>query len=221
MAGSGRSQHGRRWPAAAVAAQPSPSARGQEGGSCVSPSLRLQGSTPSTRRSRSPSPGWSLLDTTCARLFTYPDKPPPAAFRLQPEVVAGWKVSNDFKTYTFRLRHGFRFSDGKQLQANAFAHAINRVLQLGAASPGRIFMRDIVGAADVSAGRARSARGVVARGMTLTVRLTQPAPDFPLERPSPTSARSHLDCRRRARAAARFRRPAPSTSRSTARTNAS
>jgi peptide/nickel transport system substrate-binding protein len=163
----------------AVAAQPSSSARGQERGIlrvAFSPASGLDSVDPALSFTQ---PGWSLLDTTCARLFTYPDKPPPAAFRLQPEVVFSWKVSKDFKTYTFRLRPGFRFSDGKQLQANAFAHAINRVLQLGAASPGRIFMRDIVGAADVSAGRSRSARGVVARGMTLTVRLTQPAPDFP------------------------------------------
>jgi peptide/nickel transport system substrate-binding protein len=163
----------------AVAAQPSPSARGREGGFlqiAFSPASGLDSVDPALSFTQ---PGWSLLDTTCARLFTYPDQPPPAAYRLQPEVVAGWKVSKDFKTYTFKLRQGFRFSDGMQLQANAFAHAINRVLQLGAASPGRIFMRDIVGAADVSAGRARSARGVVARGFTLTVRLTQPAPDFP------------------------------------------
>jgi ABC-type oligopeptide transport system substrate-binding subunit len=162
----------------AVAAQPSSSARGLEGGIlriAFSPAAGLDSVDPALSFTQ---PGWSLLDTTCARLFTYPDKPPPAAYRLQPEVVAGWKVSKDFKTYTFRLRPGFRFSDGKQLQANAFAHAINRVLQLGSASPGRIFVRDIVGAADVSAGRARSARGVVARGFTLTVRLTQPAPDF-------------------------------------------
>ncbi len=163
----------------AVAAQPTSSSRGQGGGImriAFSPAAGLDSLDPALSFTQ---PGWSLLDTTCARLFTYPDKRPPAAFLLQPEVVAGWKVSNDLKTYTFTLRPGFRFSDGKQLEANAFAHAIDRVLQLGTASPGRIFMRDIVGAADVLAGRARSASGVVARGMTLTVRLTQPAPDFP------------------------------------------
>jgi ABC-type transport system substrate-binding protein len=163
----------------AVAAQPIPSARGQQGGIlriAFSPAAGVDFVDPALSFTQ---PGWSLIDTTCARLFTYPDKRPPAAFRLEPEVVFSWRVSKDFKTYTFRLRPGFRFSDGKQLQANAFAHAINRVLQLGSASPGRIFMRDIVGAADVSAGRARSARGVVARGWTLTVRLAQPAPDFP------------------------------------------
>jgi ABC-type transport system substrate-binding protein len=123
-------------------------------------------------------PGWSLLDATCARLFTYPDAPPPAGFRRQPEVAATWKASDDLKTYTFTLRQAFRFSDGTPVRADAFAHAINRVLQPAVNSPGRIYMRDIVGAEAVLAGRARVARGVVARGYTLIVRFVRPAPDF-------------------------------------------
>jgi peptide/nickel transport system substrate-binding protein len=162
----------------AVVAQPGASSRGQEGGIlriAFSPAAGLDYVDPALSFTQ---PGWSLIDTTCARLFTYPDKPPPAGFRLQPEVVSSWKVSDDLKTYTFTLRGGFRFSDGKQLRANAFAHAINRVLQLGRQSPGRIHMVDIVGAEDVLAGRKQVARGVVARGYTLTVRFTRPAPDF-------------------------------------------
>ena len=125
-------------------------------------------------------PGWVLLDTTCARLMAYPDKPPPAGFRLQPEVAAAFPtVSRDGKTYTFKLRRGFRFSDGTPLQANAFAHAINRLLAPEMNSPGLQFVRDIVGAGRVQTGKATTASGVVARGNTLVVRLTRPAPDFP------------------------------------------
>ena len=162
----------------AVVAQPTSSARARDGGVlriAFSPAAGLDFVDPALSFTQ---PGWSVIDTTCARLFTYPDKAPPAGFRLQPEVVASWKVSDDLKRYTFTLRRGFRFSDGKPVRANAFAHAINRVLQLGAASPGRIYVRDIAGAADVLSGRAREARGVVARDNTLTIRFTRPAPDF-------------------------------------------
>lgn len=125
-------------------------------------------------------PGWALLDTTCARLMAYPDKPPPEGFRLQPEVAADFPaVSRDGTTYTFRLRSGFRFNDGTPLRASAFARAINRILAPEMNSPGLQYARDIVGAGRVLAGKAAAAAGVVARGNTLVVRLTRPAPDFP------------------------------------------
>ena len=67
---------------------------------------------------------WSLLDLTCARLMTYPDKPAPQAYRLVPEVAAAPpKISRDGKTYTFTLRRDFRFSDGKPVDA---AHSRTR-----------------------------------------------------------------------------------------------
>jgi len=125
-------------------------------------------------------PGWALLDTTCARLLAYPDKAPPAGFRLQPEVAADFPaISNNRTTYTFRLRSGFRFSDGTPVRASAFARAITRLLAPEMNSPGVHYARDIVGAGRVLAGKATTPSGVVARGNTLVVRLTRPAPDFP------------------------------------------
>jgi ABC-type transport system substrate-binding protein len=125
-------------------------------------------------------PGWALLDTTCARLMAYPDKPSPAGFRLQPEVAASFPaVSADRKTYTFELRKGFRFSDGTPVRASAFARAINRLLAPEMNSPGLQYARDIAGAGRVQGGKSASASGVVARGNTLVVRLNRPAPDFP------------------------------------------
>jgi ABC-type oligopeptide transport system substrate-binding subunit len=123
---------------------------------------------------------WSLLDLTCARLMTYPDKPAPQAFRLVPEVAAAPpKVSRDGKTYTFTLKRTFRFSDGKPVNARAFARGINRTLAPGLRSLGTRYIEDIVGARAVQAGRATTARGVVARGYRLVIRLTQPLGDFP------------------------------------------
>lgn len=125
-------------------------------------------------------PAWALLETTCARLMSYPAKAPPAGFRLEPEVATGFPtVSRDGRTYTFRIRSGFRFSDGRPVRASAFARAINRVLAPAMRSPGIHYARDIVGAGRVVAGRATTASGVVARGDTLVVRLTRRAPDFP------------------------------------------
>ena len=171
--------------ALALLARPGSSARGRDGGIfrvSVSPAAGFDSIDPAQSFTQA---AWSLLDATCARLMTYPDKAPPAAYRLQYEVASRYVASNDFKTYTFTLRKGFRFSDGKPVQASAFAHAINRALQPFVNATGAMYMQDIVGAADVLAGKRPTAAGVVAKGNTLTVRFTRPAPDFPVRTAMP------------------------------------
>ena len=122
---------------------------------------------------------WALLDTTCARLMTYPDKPTPEGSRLVPEVAVDYpKISLNRKTYTFTVRPGFRFSDGSPVRASAFARAINRTLAPGIETGALQYTSSIAGAADVQAGRSPNAAGVVARGNTLVVRFTRPVADF-------------------------------------------
>lgn len=124
----------------------------------------------------------ALLDATCARLFNYPDKLPPEGYRAVPEVAAGYpRVSRDGKTYAFTLKKGFRFSNGAPVRASAFAREINRLLSPAMHSPGVQYVDSIVGAKDVLAGRAASARGVVAKGLRLVLRFTRAVPDFPAQ----------------------------------------
>jgi peptide/nickel transport system substrate-binding protein len=131
-------------------------------------------------------PGWLILDATCARLLRYPDKPPPEGYRLVPEVAVGYpKISGDGKTHTFTLRSGFRFSDGTPVRASAFARAINRTLAPGLNSAAVQYTRDIAGATDVLAGKAQTAKGVIAQGNTLVVRFTRPMFDFPAKTTMP------------------------------------
>jgi ABC-type transport system substrate-binding protein len=129
---------------------------------------------------------WAILNTVCATLMAYPDKPPPAGYMLVPGVAkAHPRVSKDGKTWTFSLRSGFRFSDGEPVRASAFARAINRTLAPGVASPGAQYTQAIVGAEDVQSGKAQTARGVDARGNTLVIRFKRPVPDFPAQTTMP------------------------------------
>jgi peptide/nickel transport system substrate-binding protein len=122
---------------------------------------------------------WKLLDTTCATLMRYPDRPAPEGFRLAPEVATGFpRVSRDAKTFTFTLRRDFRFSDGTPVRASAFARAIHRTLVPAMNSGGAQYTQDIVGAKDFQAGKTPAVTGVVARGNRLVVRFTRPVPDF-------------------------------------------
>ena len=70
-----------------------------------------------------------LLYATCAKLLNYPDSAGPAGARLRPEVAAAMPtVSRDGRTYTFRIRPGFRFSppSNEPVTAETFRHTIER-----------------------------------------------------------------------------------------------
>ena len=102
---------------------------------------------------------WWLEYATAAKLYNYPDRPGPAGAKLVPEVASNFTVSNSGKRYTFTIRKGFKFSDGKPVTANNFKYAINRTANHDLASPGAPFITDqngtnIVGAKAVNDGTA-------------------------------------------------------------------
>jgi peptide/nickel transport system substrate-binding protein len=121
---------------------------------------------------------WWLEYATAAKLYNYPDKSGPAGSKLVPEVASKFTVSNGGKRYTFTIRKGFKFSDGKPVTANSFKYAINRVANHDLASPGAQFITDptgtnIVGAKDVNDGKGTNVSGVKVKGNKLTISLTK------------------------------------------------
>jgi peptide/nickel transport system substrate-binding protein len=119
---------------------------------------------------------------TGALLLNYPDRPFPAGARLEPDVARAMpQVSDGGRTYTYRLRRGFRFSPpGDQpVTAAAFKRAIERTLDPRLGSYAQQVVDDIVGLRAFEAGRTRHISGVRARGYVLTVRLTAPSPTLP------------------------------------------
>jgi len=121
---------------------------------------------------------WWLEYATAAKLYNYPDRPGPAGSKLIPEVASKFTVSRNGKVYTFTLRKGFRFSDGKAVTAKNFTYAIDRVANKDLASPGAAFITDpngtnIVGAQKVNAGQGTHVSGAVAKGNKLIVHLTK------------------------------------------------
>ena len=118
---------------------------------------------------------------TCAKLLNYPDEPAPAGTHLVPEVAASLpRRSADGTTYTFTIRSGFEFSGPRRerVTAETFKYAIERSLnpRMGVAGS---FVHDLVGQAAYQEGKASHISGVVADGDTLTVKLVEPAADFP------------------------------------------
>ena len=121
---------------------------------------------------------WWLEYATAAKLYNYPDKSGPAGSKLVPEVASKFAVTNGGKKYTFTIRKGFKFSDGKPVTANSFKYAINRTANKDLASPGAQFITDptgtnIVGAKAVNDGHGTNVSGVKAKGNKLIVNLTR------------------------------------------------
>ncbi len=124
-------------------------------------------------------PPFIVLRATCGGLMTLPDKALPAGHRVVPEIATDYpKVTNGGRTYTFTLKKGVRFSTGAPVTARSFAHAINRILHPTMQSPQATAFEDIAGARELIDGKAATASGVIARGSTLTVRLTRRVGDF-------------------------------------------
>ena len=101
-----------------------------------------------------------------------------AAARVIPGCAESWTVSPDGKTYTFRLRAGLKWSDGKPLGAADFEYSLRRALNPATAFPfaGRLFL--IRNARQVAAGKLPvDALGVKATDpRTVIVTLEHPAP---------------------------------------------
>jgi YVTN family beta-propeller protein len=124
---------------------------------------------------------WMVSYATGAKLLNYPDEPGPAGSRLVPEVAASLpRRSADGRTYTFKIRRGFRFSppSNEPVTAQTFKYSIERALSPKMHGPGLLFLRDVVGADDFASGRTRHIAGITAQGDTLTFHLSNPSGDF-------------------------------------------
>lgn len=122
-----------------------------------------------------------LLYATCAKLLNYPDKAGLAGSQLVPEVAQSLPArSPDGKTYTFKIRPGFRFSppSDQPVTAQTFKDTIERTLNPGVQSPVAHYLADIVGAPAYMAGKTSHIAGVVTHRDTLTIHLRVPVPDL-------------------------------------------
>jgi oligopeptide transport system substrate-binding protein len=100
--------------------------------------------------------------------------------KLVPDIAERWEVSNRGRTYTFYLRQGVTFHDGKKVTAQDFKYSWER-----AASPqtgsqtAKDYLGDIVGVSEVLEGRAREISGVrVIDERTLEVTIDAPKAYF-------------------------------------------
>ncbi|PID76494.1 MAG: peptide ABC transporter substrate-binding protein [Deltaproteobacteria bacterium] len=96
-----------------------------------------------------------------------------------PGVAESWKISDDGKTYTFKLRP-CKWSDGQPLTAGDFVYSMRRILDPATAAQYASLLYIIEGAEAINKGEAKpETLGVKALDdQTLEIKLTGPAPYF-------------------------------------------
>ncbi len=97
-----------------------------------------------------------------------------------PGAAESWSVSDDGRSYTFKLRATARWSNGDRLVAEDFAYAFRRLVDPKTASQYALMLEPVVNATDIVAGRmASSALGVFTPDeATLVIELTEPSSYF-------------------------------------------
>ena len=128
-----------------------------------------------------PAFGSWLHYATCANLVTHPDEPAPDGSGIVPEVAeAVPDPTVRGTTYTFKIRPGFRFSppSNEVVTAATFKSTIERVTNPRLKSPLAVYFSGVVGYRAYVTGDERGLSGIVARGNTLTIRLSRPDGGF-------------------------------------------
>lgn len=100
--------------------------------------------------------------------------------QIEPDLAAGWDISEEGRVYTFFLRPNARFHDGRPVTAQDLIFSWERALDPALGSDTALtYLGDIVGAAELHAGEAGQLRGVQALDdQTLQVRLDAPKAYF-------------------------------------------
>ena len=89
--------------------------------------------------------GWTAMGEVYIPLLTYKHADGAEGAEVVPGLAKEMpKISNGEKTYTFFLRPGLKYSDGKPVKASDFPYAIERLFKVN--SGGSVFYTSIVGA---------------------------------------------------------------------------
>jgi ABC-type transport system substrate-binding protein len=118
---------------------------------------------------------WSMINALFSRLVDYK----PGTTELAPSLADSYDVSDDGKTYTFKLHPGVKFTNGREVTAADVKWSIERAVNPKTQGPGAGFFHSIIGADRMTAGTADTMDGIaVIDDHTVKFTLSQPDATF-------------------------------------------
>ncbi len=103
----------------------------------------------------------------------------PVSLEVVPAVAESWDVSEDQLVYTFHLRKGVKFHNGREVKADDFQYTFERTLSPDTASPRTWVLKYVKGADEFNSGSTKTIEGVeVVDDYTLKLTAKEPYPLF-------------------------------------------
>jgi len=118
---------------------------------------------------------WSIIKSIFDGLMDYE----PGTTKLVPHLAESFTVSADGKSYTFKLRRGVKFHNGREVTAADVKYSLERTLSPKTQSPGAGFFGDIAGTKEFADGKAKEVSGIkTADKYTIAFTLSKPNAAF-------------------------------------------
>ena len=118
---------------------------------------------------------WSMIKSLFDGLMDYE----PGTTTLRPDLAESYEISDDGMTFTFKLRPGVKFHNGREMTAEDIKYSIERVLNPATQSPGAGFFGSIKGVEAVTGGQSPTVEGIeVVDPQTIRFQLSRPDATF-------------------------------------------
>jgi peptide/nickel transport system substrate-binding protein len=121
---------------------------------------------------------WEMANALCTTLIRYATKPGVASTNLVPGTANLPVISHHGLEYTFTMRQGARFSDGKPITPADIKYTILRLMNPKVDSGTGVFFAKVIGASNYMAGKSSTVSGITTTSHSISFHLSSASGAF-------------------------------------------